>query len=805
MSDNSNNSKQQEEEEDISTDEEVSDDLIVDLIFKSATGSTQSHRLQNGINVIGRGKPVFISDAKISRRHAEIIVSSSVTYNQLGQNHSILLRPESEAIKLTKGVSQTIKNNDSIALYEGAEPFSIRVEKIGGFTPMSFDDFSNDATQQLHDDVVHQSPLDYLHKRQPSAAVTAGGQNTTPKRTRDSMLQPSTKIISNNNDIAVEQIEKKLKKSPDSLNSSAVLIQDSLKLSINEEEFTFVRKIGQGACGEVCQYEWKGTPVAVKVIYKSLLHKDTKGEFEKETEILKCLRHPNVVLFMGTCTLKGNLSIITEYLNRGSLRDVLNSPLAAELDWNTKIKMSSDIAQGMNYLHTYNPKIIHRDLKTLNLLVDTNFNVKVSDFGLSRFVSSSNEIAKTFCGTLPWIAPEVFAGNGYTTQADVFSFGIVLWEILTHKQPQGNTATTPLGHPEIPPSCPLPFAELIRECCSRKPEQRPTFQQIIQKLKSMTTLVPSFPQTHLSTSNAPSNAQQSYNTVPGQPSTQPVDLSKWTIALSSIANVKLVSKEPDGTTILKGVYNGKPVSIKNFTTPITEAEQKQWAVLASVKSVHAVEFYGVVYNKQEHAIISEYMANGSLEALMLNTAFNLTLETTLNLALQMSESIHVLHTHTPVILHRGITSSSFLLDDQYNLKITDFGLSRFQIHENMISLAEIKGNYIYSPPELLSQGQFTPKSDVYSFAIVLWELFERFSTKVYKKPFSDIELDYDFQILNHTGKLNKRPTINEKTPKEISKLLQQCWDSEPRVRPSFDQIKTELKNIKRKLITMNQQ
>jgi len=791
------------EEDTASTDEEVSDDLIVDLIFKSATGSTQSHRLQSGINVIGRGKPTFISDPKISRRHAEIIISSSVTYNQLGQNHSILLRSEKEPIKLTKGVSQTIHNNDSIQLYEGAEPFSIHIEKIGSFTPMSFDDFSQ--TQQLQDDNILPSPLDYLKGNNDKQQQQQQQQSLTPKRQRDSSILPSTKIINNttndnNNDNTIQQ-EKKQKKSPD---SSTVLVQDSLKLSIDEEEFTFVRKIGQGACGEVCQYEWKGTPVAVKVIYKSLLHKDTKGEFEKETEILKCLRHPNVVLFMGTCTLKGNLSIITEYLNRGSLRDVLNnSVLANELDWNTKIKMAIDVAQGMNYLHTYNPKIIHRDLKTLNLLVDTSFNVKVSDFGLSRFVSSSNEIAKTFCGTLPWIAPEVFAGNGYSTQADVFSYGIVLWEILTHKQPQGNTATTALGHPEIPVTCPLPFAELIRECCSKRPEHRPTFQQIIQKLKSMTTLVPSFPPANIGLTS-PSNVLQS-NTTPGGPGSNEVDLTKWTIALSSLVDVKFLTKDQDGNSILKGKYKDRLVTIKNFTTPITEAEKKQWAVLASVKSPHAVEFIGVVYNKQEHAIISEYMANGSLESLMLNKSSNFTLQSTLNFALQMAESINVLHTHSPVILHRGITSSSFLLDSENNLKITDFGLSRFQIHENMISLAEIKGNYIYSPPELLSQAQFTQKSDVYSFSIVLWELFERFSCKVYKKPFSDIELDYDFQILNHTGKLNKRPTISENVPKEISKLLQQCWDSEPKVRPSFNQILTELKNIKRKLITLNQQ
>ncbi|EGC33327.1 hypothetical protein DICPUDRAFT_8978, partial [Dictyostelium purpureum] len=273
--------------------------------------------------------------------------------------------------------------------------------------------------------------------------------------------------------------------------STPVKVEDALKLNIEEKELVFFKKIGQGACGEVCQYEWKGTPVAVKTIFKSLLRKDKKEEFDKEVEILKCLRHPNVVLFMGTCLLNGNLSIITEYLDRGSLRDVLDTTSPNELSLNIKIKMLIDITQGMNYLHTYNPSIIHRDLKTLNLLVDTNYNVKVSDFGLSRFISGIGSSAKTFCGTLSWIAPEVFAGRGYTTKVDVYSFGIVLWEIITHKQPSGNMAQTISGYPEIPSNinCHPFFSELIKECCNKNPDLRPTFSQILQKLKIISSSV----------------------------------------------------------------------------------------------------------------------------------------------------------------------------------------------------------------------------------------------------------------------------------------------------------------------------
>jgi len=94
------------------------------------------------------------------------------------------------------------------------------------------------------------------------------------------------------------------------------------------------------------------------------------------------------------------------------------------------IVKATDAAQGMNYLHTFSPPIIHRDLKSHNLLVDENFCVKVTDFGLAKLMST--ETAKTFCGTMPWTAPEIFKSDGYTTKADIYSFGtafccIVLW------------------------------------------------------------------------------------------------------------------------------------------------------------------------------------------------------------------------------------------------------------------------------------------------------------------------------------------------------------------------------------------
>lgn len=95
----------------------------------------------------------------------------------------------------------------------------------------------------------------------------------------------------------------------------------------------------------------------------------------------------------------------------------------------------TDAAQGMNYLHSMEPPIIHRDLKSANLLCDDHFTVKVTDFGLARFNPTRDATRRTFCGTLPWVAPEVFGKGGYSLAADVYSYAVVVWEVLTRASP----------------------------------------------------------------------------------------------------------------------------------------------------------------------------------------------------------------------------------------------------------------------------------------------------------------------------------------------------------------------------------
>eukprot|EP00300_Choanocystis_sp_HF-7_P013506 c18324_g1_i1.p1 GENE.c18324_g1_i1~~c18324_g1_i1.p1 ORF type:complete len:149 (+),score=27.44 c18324_g1_i1:731-1177(+) len=137
------------------------------------------------------------------------------------------------------------------------------------------------------------------------------------------------------------------------------------------------------------------------------------------------LRHPNIVLFMGGLSQPDSLGIIMEHMPCGNLFEVLHET-KIELDMKQKLKFACDAARGMTYLHMSNPPIIHRDLKSLNLMLDANFNVKITDFGLSKTKSTHNRPMTAQCGTYQWMAPELIQGHYYDEKVDVFSFGIVV-------------------------------------------------------------------------------------------------------------------------------------------------------------------------------------------------------------------------------------------------------------------------------------------------------------------------------------------------------------------------------------------
>ncbi len=211
-------------------------------------------------------------------------------------------------------------------------------------------------------------------------------------------------------------------------------------------------------------------------------------DFQTEAALLSHLRHPNIITPVGA-TIEP-VTFIMEYCSRGNLMNLLMDS-SISLQWEKKKKMLQDIASGMQYLHHQDPIIIHRDLKSLNILIDENWVAKVSDFGLSRFKAPTvSEKMTGQAGTYHWMAPEVINSQHYTEKADIYSFGVIMWEVSFRAIPYDGMqpvqiVAAVLGRrerPRIPPGAPKRVAVLIQECWQHNPSLRPSFDEIVDSL-----------------------------------------------------------------------------------------------------------------------------------------------------------------------------------------------------------------------------------------------------------------------------------------------------------------------------------
>ncbi|KAI4337585.1 hypothetical protein L6164_015982 [Bauhinia variegata] len=279
---------------------------------------------------------------------------------------------------------------------------------------------------------------------------------------------------------------------PRYLNIEPSLAMDWLEISW--DDLRIKERVGAGSFGTVHRAEWHGSDVAVKVLTVQDFHDDQLKEFLREVAIMKRVRHPNVVLFMGAVTKRPHLSIMTEYLPRGSLYRLIHRPASGEiLDQRRRLRMALDVAKGINYLHCLNPPVVHWDLKSPNLLVDKNWTVKVCDFGLSRFKANTFISSKSVAGTPEWMAPEFLREEPSNEKSDVYSFGVILWELVTLQQPwSGLSPAQVVGavafqnrRLSVPPNISPVLASLMESCWDDDPAQRPSFSNIVESLKKL--------------------------------------------------------------------------------------------------------------------------------------------------------------------------------------------------------------------------------------------------------------------------------------------------------------------------------
>ena len=266
------------------------------------------------------------------------------------------------------------------------------------------------------------------------------------------------------------------------------------KYIIKYEDFETQKRIGSGGYSQVwlCYNKHTGNAVALKKINEQNFTVKSFNIYRKEIELSITMNHFTIVKFIGF-SANPPYCLLTEYIPGGSLYNRLHH--GPKLDPSKLTIIALGIACGLQYMHEN--KYIHRDIKSLNILLDADDYPKICDFGMSRKLPDEFSFMTSNVGTIKWTAPEIFRGEKYDEKVDIYSYGIVLWELLTKESPYENLNPCQIfsilernERPLIPQSCPSPLRKLITFCWDQDPNNRPSANEIVELFENGTITFP---------------------------------------------------------------------------------------------------------------------------------------------------------------------------------------------------------------------------------------------------------------------------------------------------------------------------
>lgn len=273
------------------------------------------------------------------------------------------------------------------------------------------------------------------------------------------------------------------------------ILQEKTLPSIPSSEITLLEPVGVGGFGQVFKATWGGTTVAVKSLLR--LSESELQAFVREMALLSRLRHPHIMLIMGIVLEADKQYLITEFAACGTLFEALHSPKSPQLTWDTKVRVAHEMAMGIAYLH--GKGVVHRDLKPGNILLGSNFSVRVADFGLSRELTLTRN-TMTGLGTMLYSSPEMLRQEYQGKEVDVWAFGCILWEMACERLPYDDPISGSMGVGRFvmglvndqlhlddsiyPEAIPALFRSLIGQCTQHAPVDRVTFEQILASFEA---------------------------------------------------------------------------------------------------------------------------------------------------------------------------------------------------------------------------------------------------------------------------------------------------------------------------------
>ncbi|XP_022030351.2 probable serine/threonine-protein kinase PBL8, partial [Helianthus annuus] len=546
--------------------------------------------------------------------------------------------------------------------------------------------------------------------------------------------------------------------------------------------------IGKGGFGKVYKghiYGTKDTNGRIVVAIKRLDSFSTQGasEFMTEIKMLSKLRNRHLVPLIGYCSNNNEMILVYEYMPNGTIEHHLHEA-HTPLSWMDRLKISISAAKGLKYLHTgWHPQqgIIHRDVKSSNILLDVNWAAKVSDFGMSKIIREpSSGVVTNLKGTFGYLDPEYCSTGKLTKESDVYSFGVVLFELLSGrravdelfveeginlaswvkkciKERRTDEVISSQITTQISSKCLKEFLQIADRCSKDSRKDRPTMADVVVALQHLMALQEQHDNSARATGSMGFTHKMQHllfgsrpNPValtPASPLCVPPSPHKFskTPKLERTRLVHLTMKEVEratqnfsaslklgeggfGTVYKAQLPDGQLVAIKRAKKKHFDALRSEFRseaeLLAKIDHRNLVRLLGYVDSGNEHLIITEYIPNGTLREHLDGVHGNfLDFCQRLEICIDIAHGLTHLHLYAEKqIIHRDVKPSNILLTERFRAKVANFRYARLGDAETTQVVTRVQGTLGYLDPEYIRTYQLTPKIDVYSFGVLIIEI-----------------------------------------------------------------------------------
>lgn len=599
--------------------------------------------------------------------------------------------------------------------------------------------------------------------------------------------------------------------------------------------------IGEGSYGKVYKGELlrsKGlVTVAAKLVDRRFSHGGT--HFLNDMKVLSSYVHTNIVSFIGFCDEHGEKIVVEEFVTYGSLEKYLSS---SRLTWLRRLQICLGAARGLNYLHNGlkgQSSVLHCDVRSRTILLDENWQAKISGFGLP-VMGSMHPTIFGIIGGLGYVDPRYIQTGTVSKESDVYSFGVVLFEVLfgklayeineDNKQLLGpfarlryeegtlNKIINPILREQMTTDSLEAFSAIAYQCLEKHRSKRPTMIEIVQKLEQVLGLQQQFEQQFdkeftfqhvLELKEKQEDEHDSYKVKNLE--YMKIPLQQIKLATRNFHDEFLIGRGGYGKVYRADLFHFDvqkyiPENIfqrvsmdelsgyqrRKSTVAVKRLDRRygqgtveflqEISVLHNFRHPNLVTLLGFCDEEHERILVYEYASKGSLDGYICSTDTknNHTWALRLQICLDAARGLDFLHNvgeHLRII-HRDVKSSNILLGQNWVGKISDFGLSRIG-HANLPAtfvMTQVAGTPAYVDPQYWNTGRLTKGSDVYSFGVVLFEVL---SGRLAKNP----ESKDDQEVLPHIAKRcfeqNKvSEIIDPKLKKEFEKGIS-TFDDEP--------------------------